>query len=244
MRTIEELSRGGLRERLVEVISYSGYATRELKNLEAAAAKLGVLPEMILEARMLAEHRKKVMLENRHGNLKLAKRHRKFEVYTLDLEMPDAVYKLWMQHCEVRKITETTLLLSILHAYLLGSYEPPVETRHWTVFGEVHPKSKIISSVRVRFNISYGMRMALVARAKSVGINPKVILRALVSKTMEGEFCRPGTFETIKRARVFSDPEAYVQMSLDPRSGAGATVSTPRARALDSYEQSSPETVK
>lgn len=225
----------GLRQHLIETISYTGYATKN-RNIEKVSEALGVFPELIIEARALAQHRKRIAKENRQNVI--PKKHLQFQTYKMDLKFPEEFYNLWLNYCEQRKIKSGVFIISVLHAYLLGTFEPEcLLARHWYVNGVSFSSSNW--KHRHRLSMSMAMLVGLQERAKKHGRTKLPLIRAILSSVIEGKFCQPGTFEILTRPRLFTDPNAYLEMSKDPNSkhfgGHG-----PRVRLVESYEHSEP----
>jgi hypothetical protein len=217
-----------LREHLAEIISYTGYATRNLDSV-ISAKTLGVLPELVDEAKAMAAKRREVAKFN-HESFKLKKKSAAYKSKTWLIDFPGGSWDAWLACCEQRKLKPTTFVLSVLHAYLMGSYEPVIETKHWIIKGEVYPRSRKYFH-QLKVNITKSMHEALVERVKAHGdFGATGVTRALLCDVMNGKFCRPGTFEVVKRARVFTDRGVYIPRSVDPEQ-------PPQVRLVDAYEQ-------
>lgn len=197
------------REYVIEKLLATPHVVREIPDdkIEEEAAKIGVHANALIEARVIYKERRTATRRGAAMGVKRAgTRH-----YQIKLTMPDAVYQEWLRHAEQRGVDESALLRSLLHAYLLGSYEPETVLGYWFWNGQTHrlPKGKDKNKHRARAMITLGARRALIRRAQRRNVASMALLRALVLEAFEGNFGRPGLLPLIDARSMYDDEHRY-----------------------------------
>ncbi len=181
------------RDRIVELVIASKYV-RDLipdDKIDAVAKKIGVDPEVLVEARMRFRVQKKL-----DGyQVPLGRKRRGTRHYQFKLAMPAPLYRIWRDEADFRGIEPSALLRSLIHAYLLGSYEPKQVLRYWVYEGKTwitserawEKKNKKGFASRERALITLGAMRALRVRAHRRGHVPTAVVRALVIEVLDGK---------------------------------------------------------
>lgn len=168
------------RDWLIARIRLTKYATNIIpdERIDRVAMKLGVQPDVLLAAR--AEMR---ILRAERGFLRNV-RYRQIE-----MTMPPEIWEAWKDECAFREIDGPALLRSIVHDYLLSSYEPKEPLRHWRFRGKLYFASRQTrNSARERAGIPMGAIRALNARAGKTGATAHGIMRSLMIEVLEGGY--------------------------------------------------------
>jgi hypothetical protein len=193
------------------------YATDTISDtdLDSTALDMGVQPSVLIEARLnalrqrIAAGRPPPMGRKRAGSA-----HYQFEIL-----MPEGVFVAWKNEAERRGLDGSALLRSMIHAYLLGSWEPPSLSKKWVWRGvgyKVNPAEwkKAHGSrypFRERALITNAAKRCLVRRGLIQGAQPSTILRALVLASIEGTWATPGSIEIVDAANMYDDDKRYYQ---------------------------------
>ena len=159
--------------------------------IDEVAKRLGVDPDTLLEARIQYRvQRRREGLQIPMGQKRAGTRH-----YQLKCAMPEPIFKAWKAEAEVRGIESSALMRSLVHGYLLGSYEPANVIRGWRWRGKRYfseertyeRKHKKGYPYRERSLITMGAQRALKIRAERRGTTALAITRALVLECIDGK---------------------------------------------------------
>lgn len=117
-------------------------------------------------------------------------------------------WRLWQRHVSDWGISSSLLMCSLVHAYLLGSYEPEAVTAWWVWEGRRVPVVRD-ATTRVKTLVSHGAREALNMRARYRGCTVTALLRGLVLDNMAGRFGRRGLLKLIDTRSMPDDVTRY-----------------------------------
>lgn len=181
------------RERLIEFVIASNYVREVIADdkIDAVAKKIGLHPDVLVEARL--RFRLQRRLDGFQGPLGRKKRGTRH--YQLKLAMPREIFTLWKDEAERRGLESSALLRSVVHSYLLGSYEPIQVTTAWYWRGKTYKVSERSwekqKGGRYPFSeralITQGAARALRVRAARRGHVATALTRALVLEVLEGK---------------------------------------------------------
>lgn len=201
-------------ERLTHMpVCYGSLGPEADADIEAQSLAMGVRPEVLREARRrIAELRIKAGRQDYRGDKRAGSNH-----YQADLDFPQQLWPLWQDEARRRGLKGSALLRSMIHAYLMGSWEPESRTRQWVVHGhgyaiadysweKQHGRSY---PYRERALVTTGARRALVRRANQLGITPTAVMRQLVCSVLEGKWGAPGTFPITDAVGMYEDETRY-----------------------------------
>lgn len=201
---------GAFSRRLIKLVSTTTWAhqTETAAPAEPLSKELGVRPDILVAARaMVVEERRARGRKPPSGDKVNERGWPQITIY-----MPEKVFNDWHTWCESRKATSPALLRGILHAYLLGSWEPAWVQSLWRYRGENLPiqirdqRKKSEWPWRERILLTPGAHGALRFRASCAGSWPAEIVRGLVLEILEGRY-----LNVIPRdaKSMFDDPERY-----------------------------------
>jgi hypothetical protein len=183
------------RERLIELVIATRYARDPIKdeNIDRIAKSIGLDPDLLLEARVRYRiQRRRDGFQIPMGRKRCGTRH-----YQIKCDMPEQVYRDWKHEAARRGVDSAALMRSIMHAYLLGSYEPGPLLRRWQYKGQdlTIPKKQWESTkgkgaypYKERSLVTWGSMRALRLRAERLGHRPTAIMRALILEILDGKF--------------------------------------------------------
>lgn len=183
--------------------------------LDEAATRLGVIPEVLLDARLLARRR---YIEAGRRPPDGPRKRAGSNHYQIEMLLPPDVFHAWKSEAEVRGVQSSVLLRSLLHAYLLGSFDPPFVQRYWKLHEVVYRLPNIQNwakehatryPYRERSLIPNGAKRALILRARRLGATPTAMARTLMILTMERKWAQPGTVEYVLASNMFDDENRY-----------------------------------
>ncbi|GAF79998.1 unnamed protein product [marine sediment metagenome] len=193
----------------------SHYATDRIpdEQIDRIAAEMGVEPDVLLEARLnVLQERMSAGRQPPMGRKRAGTKHYQFE-----LLMPEAIHGAWKNEAGRRGLDGSALLRSMIHAYLLGSWEPSTVQKKWVWRGigyEIAPGSwrRAHGSrypFRERALITNAARRVLVRRGDRLGAKPTSVIRSLVLAAIEGEWAAPGTIEIVDASGMYDDEDRY-----------------------------------
>ncbi len=131
-----------------------------------------------------------------------------------DIRVPGVILKKWQEESEFRGLRGSALLRSVIHAYLMGGWEPLQVIDHWRWEGKRLPLSRAVHS-RERTLITNGAHRALMIRSRRIHNKTRqAIVRALMLATLNDEFGRPGMLEIVDSASMYDDENRY-HMGID-----------------------------
>lgn len=183
--------------------------------VDAIAERMGILPDVLLEARIMARSRR---IEA--GRAAPAGRKRaKSSHYQFELLFPPDVFEQWKQESENRGVLGSVLMRSLVHAYLSGTFEPDTISRHWEYRGIVYQLPHVHNwakehgrryPYRERTLIPNGARRALNHRANRLGVEPSILVKSLILLMMNNRWAHPGTIAMIDAANMYDDENRYI----------------------------------
>jgi hypothetical protein len=175
---------------------------------------MGVLPDILLEARILVRKRRidagRVVPS---GDKKAKSDHYQFE-----LLFPQEVFERWTDECETRGVKGSALMRSLIHTYLMGSFEPEAIANVWEYRGIVYPMVDVHKwakehgrryPYRERSLIPQGARRALIRRADRLGVDPSMVVRSLILLCLNNRWAYPGTIGIIDSVNMYDDETRY-----------------------------------
>jgi hypothetical protein len=202
------------RKWLVARVQGTQYAIMDIhdEELDAVAVKVGVQPDVLLEARLNALQAKVATGVRLPSN-----KRDPGSYYQYEMLFPEVVFYAWKAEAERRGLDGSALLRSAIHAYLIGSWEPEETTRYWVWRGigyAVRPGDwKAQHGTRYPFReraaIPEGVRRALFRRADRRGIPTSVITRSLCLAIIDGTWGSPGTLKIVDSTTMFDDENRY-----------------------------------
>lgn len=201
--------RQSFRAWLVEKVLGTKYARMAIldEQIDKVAERVGVQPDVLLEARALARIRdaeRGVMGAPRFTS-ELQARHRR--LYEYHLPMPKVIHDEWKEECAFRVVESSTLLRSLIHHYLSTSYEPAETVRGWRRDGVRLLVPKAVEHENLeRATVTQGAKRALHIRAQRRGATSIAVVRALVLETLAGGFRGLPLVET---KRMYDDEKRY-----------------------------------
>lgn len=210
--------RHGFRNWLVRRLADTAYA-REVGDPAPVAARIGVTPAVLLEARAVHSARVRAhglpvpMGANRAG-------HRRVRPQVL-LTMPKGVFDAWIDYCDSVKLRGSVVLRSAVDIYLRSDWEPEICEGYWRVNGETW-RAKT-ETEQERALITDGADRALRIRAAVRGTTLTALLRGLVTELLEGRVPAP---RPIAARAMWDDAKLYLAASghadvLDGPEGSG-----------------------
>ena len=204
---------------MVARVEHTKYAVDPMTDteLETAAVKLGLHPDVLLEARVRAKLRmraEQVVPSNKDAakfrSLGRSELLRQGVLTNTQLMLCFArePWVAWEAHVHAWGVDGAALLRSLIHAYLLGTYEPEQVNRYW-----LWDNRRLFvvrdGTCRVKVWVPWGARRALEVRARMRGASAMAILRALVMASMAGKFGRRGLLKIVDTRSMFDDEERY-----------------------------------
>lgn len=201
------------RDKLISEVSRTGYAKKffDEEQLEEISEKLGVRLDVLLEARLLYRERA-AFLGKASGRLEEYRARRKsanLDYASIALHADKRIRKALNQYAEGRGLAIHSLIRSIYHTYLLGSWEPPHMHSVWLFHGlEGH---KLIRSERVAINtaVTPAAKEALNMRAERLHSTIEELGRTLVVETVRGGFGKLGQLSVVTRKQMYTDLQRY-----------------------------------
>jgi len=203
------------REWLIGRIMGTAFATATIEDhdIDAIAHEMGIEPQTLLEARLRVVRERAERGRAVPEGVKRAGSHH----YQFDLWMPEAIHKTWREECARRGLLGSTLLRSMLHAYLIGSWEPRTMSKKWVWRGvgyemRVNEWKKEHGSrypYRERALVTRGARRALARRAGRRAAQPTAVARALVLACIDGRWAQPGTIDIVDSTDMYDDEARY-----------------------------------
>lgn len=175
------------RKQTIERLCATAYVSMDIADsrLDEIAERIGVQPDVLVEARVRHRIGAKAL-----GRSRFTERER------VALSMPEVVWNAWLLEVEDRGVERETLLRSVIHAYLLSSYEPPEVIWGWRFDGKLlhtnHRNWEIKNKKRWPWmqtaKMPPGAMRALELRGKARGSGATAIARALVLEIMAGRW--------------------------------------------------------
>lgn len=211
------------RDYIVSMLSRTAFAKRHFseEKLEMISERLGVRIETLLEARLLYRERSTAIgsatgrLEEYHARRKNA--NSDYAAITLHLQQP--AKEVVQRYAESRGINIPTLVRSILHHYLLGSWEPSQLHNSWFLPGlpAKYQKGSYSKRTVINSSVTPAVREAFWMRAETLQSNIEELGRTLLIETVKGNFGRPGVLTVVTRKQLYTDINRYqVRFEEDP----------------------------
>lgn len=128
----------------------------------------------------------------------------------IKISYPAEIKAEFEEYCESRALTPSSLMRSVLHAYLRGSYEPLQSRSHtWIWKGKAYRfKATYNYKHCTQLRVPHGAKRALQIRARGLGTTPHAIMRALVLETMEGKFGQ-ADLQIVDTLAMYDDETKY-----------------------------------
>jgi hypothetical protein len=137
------------------------------------------------------------------------------------------IFDEWKAYAMHRGVDGSVLLRSIVHLYLMGTWEPRHMTEGWVYRGReysaidpgVHRVDGTTKYPYVeRALVTAGAYRALRRRAQALNIAVTGILRGLVVETMEQKFAKSGSMKLIAAREMWDDETRYYLGRMAPKS--------------------------
>lgn len=170
--------------------------------LNALAVRLGLQPEVLIDARNSVRVRGRARLRSSWKRDGVSK--------TLFVTCAREPFLAWQRHIHAWGIDSSQLIRALVYAYLTGSYEPPRErmSRYWIWEGK-HVKT--VNGLFVQAVIKYGAYLALEERARRLDHTVSALIRALMLENMAGNFGQRGVLTIMDLRSMPEDPEYYLK---------------------------------
>jgi hypothetical protein len=202
------------RRRLIRLVATTSWPEEGKTADEVAghAVRLGLQPDILIAARAVVEEGRSARgLKPFQGRKTNEKDHPQLEI-----DMPEEVFHVWHAWCEHQQATSNAIIRGIIHAYLLGQWEPAWVSSHWRYKGttlsvprrgyeEAH---KAAWPFRERVLLTRGAKGALKLRAGRTHTTPTAIVRGLMLEILEGRYRQ--VIPRDARA-MFEDAERYMK---------------------------------
>lgn len=229
------MSEISIKEHIIELLCHSGYGVKTGNTL-AVAKSIGVLPETLLEA----QARRKERIVDAGVERKIGKRNASYKYYTIAVTFSSEALEEFNYYCSLRKVTTATMIRSMLHAYLKGTYEPTIAGKHFRSYSGRKFHSKPGGVIKV--NITHAAKITLRQRATAHRVSNNNLVRALIQEVMDGKICRAGTFEIVGRSQMYSDTSQYwVPVGAPGVSKSYEFAGNSSSTLVDAYDQNSDE---
>lgn len=177
---------------------------------EKWAEKLGLDPKLMQDAnRFLAEDAR------RRGRMpSMGQKVNEANHPQITADPPEVVARVWEHVCDREQIRSSALMRSLVHTYLLGSWEPQWINRSWRWRGRIyrvpaekyHQEHHAAWPHRKRTFISPGALQALKRRAEYKSTSQRAILRGLMLEFLEGRVKR---LQIVSTQQMWNDPDRY-----------------------------------
>ena len=202
---------GNFRRYLVHRLMNTGWAYVNLNrpDLEDLSKRLGVQLDVLLDAHArAADERRKRGLRVSTGQLTTQNR---VHYPQLKVVFCKPVWDAWLEECERRGVQSSTLLRSLVHAYLLGGWEPEVlVAKGWWWQGKlVRAEWTALehnSPLRERTLVTTGAKLAFGLRCTCANVHYVVMLRGLVLHLLAGKLPE---LRMVDARTMWDDPEKY-----------------------------------
>lgn len=185
--------------------------------VDRVAAHIGVQPDVLLEARVRAKLKMNAgFVTPASLNTTQQRRRNRSELLTsgahtnrqLILCFAREPWEAWDAHVKDWGVDGAALLRSLIHAYLLGTYEPEQINRYW-IWDNRRLYIVRDGTCRTKTWVPGGAHRALVVRSRMRGCSTMTMLRALVTENMSGKFGRRGLLKIVDTRSMFDDEERY-----------------------------------
>jgi hypothetical protein len=209
---ISKHRQNGFRAWLAGRLLGTKYATSPLADdeIDAAAKKLGVDPDLLVEVRAEA----RIALYEKGLAPPISNKPRKprspystepqRRLYQYRMWMPRGIAKVWEAECQLRGVRGPALLRSLIHHYLLGAREPAPEPT-WRWEGRLYSFDRE-KDLEERATLPHGTKRALMRRSKLRNVPASAVVRALMLEAMRGEH---RALPPLQAAQMFDDETRY-----------------------------------
>lgn len=182
---------GRFRRWLIEKVKRSRWVTYPSDSLEAVARRIGVQPDVLVEAQAeLTEERRhdgKLPLKLGTGRVRQARRKQ------IDLDVPKPVFDDWLAYCQTRDLPPSVVLRSLIHTLLSGPENPSWTGRAWWYRGKTHRLSNYAEVAKrgwwpynAKTDVTPGAARALALRAQALGCTYTGLVRGAIIDLLEG----------------------------------------------------------
>lgn len=181
------------RQWLVLKVKQSRWRAVAGEELETVARRLGVQPEVILEAQAALDADQAALGRSERvvGSPATYGVPRR-----VDVNFPKPVWQDWEAYCKLRQLQHGVLLRSLIHTLLSGPDQPRWLGRGWVYRG--HRLRMLSSDAKGKKNwpytaktwITHGASRALVVRANVCGCTVTALMRGIVLELLEGRLER------------------------------------------------------
>ena len=184
---------------------------RTREDAEKLAPRLYLHPDALWEARQLHEKQSAEQgLQPALGRKKAGTAHPQIAVY-----FPKDRWEQWHTWCEEQHVDSSTALRAIIHAYLLGAWEPRWRTHRWVgrdgkpvalrivAWEEEH---KAAWPYREKALLTRGGMTALRRRAERINVKPATLVRGIILAAFAGH---PAQVRPIDARAMWDDPDKY-----------------------------------
>jgi hypothetical protein len=127
---------------------------------------------------------------------------------TVDVPMPPAVHKAWVAWCDSYRVTQSLLLRSLIHHFLLAGRRPMKIGPTWLYGGVVH-KTKATGRHHAKTRITRAAQLALDDYANRWMVTATGIVRGIIADALEGR--GPKRLQVVTVAELWGDAAKYLK---------------------------------
>jgi len=183
---------------------------------DAVAKRLGLRPELLLEAQLSLERdcRRDGRAPVRLGTSNMSPLGQWGTEHRVEIVLPRLVYEEWEAYCQTRQVASGVLLRSLIHRMLMLRELPEVSRgKDWVLRGQrlaicLDRKGGNGAYVtRLVAKITAGAKQALLRRARKCGISVSALIRGCIVELLEGRVPKLVLVGSIRE--MWDDPNRY-----------------------------------
>lgn len=205
------------RDYIVSMLSRTSYARNYYTDsqLDQLSDMLGVRLDTLLEARLTYRERATALgsASGRLEEYRARKKDSKSDYAALTLHLHPEAKKIVEHHAVGRGLNIPALFRSIVHHYLLGSWEPTQLYDAWFLPGltEEYQRGRREKGQRTVINAAMtpAVREAFSMRAEMLSTTIETLGRTLLIETVLGNFGKVGTLSVVTRRQLYTDVSRY-----------------------------------
>lgn len=200
-----------LRERIIQILLRTSLVTVDYSDVQIkkAAKRAGVRVSTLVEAR------------NRYKKLSTRSHTKKYKTELGDAAHPDQeelkiytstdIIRILKQGIENRGVSQFLYIRSLVHHYLLRSWDPREIVTDWPLAaGVVYTNGDRDKQRPIKTRVTPAMMTAFRYRAKRLRVAYLDLLRTLLVLAHRGEFAPPGELKYISLAEMYDDVKDYL----------------------------------
>lgn len=197
---------------LIEKLKRSRWVAIPGDSVERVSRRLGVHPEALAEAQaeFAEERRKEGKAPAALGTGRAVQGRRK----QIDLDLPEVIQADWQRYCQLRDLSSSVLLRSVIHTLLSGPENPTWTGKGWWYRGRMHRLSnykKVAAKGwwphNAKTDLTPGAVRALTIRADTLGCSYTALVRGAMIDLLEGRTRRLNIVTSV--ATMWEDENRY-----------------------------------